>query len=293
MSINETNGLIRFVPPPYLEGGYSVKVRVSDGYLSAEQDFTIHVMKETHENFAPRDLACGVGYNGSIPLSWMPPAILSTGAYGSLGLVFSHYTIYRSTNYSAGFTMLADSIISTTYNDVNCEAGRVYFYKVRAVYRVPYFLSNYSNTSSGVSLPSSLYYSTYIWHGVNVDGYLEGAEWERALQINLGTKAKVLIQNDERHMYIGLRHLDFTLMMTTREAGMRHIPPTRAILLSPLEIRASSLNLNHRAFQVCTTRGDVPGESQGTLLQQRLSWRLAMMRHFMLCRAILWGCYFC
>jgi len=205
MSINETNGLIRFVPPPYLEGGYSVKVRVSDGYLSAEQDFTIHVMKETHENFAPRDLACGVGYNGSIPLSWMPPAILSTGAYGSLGLVFSHYTIYRSTNYSAGFTMLADSIISTTYNDVNCEAGRVYFYKVRAVYRVPYFLSNYSNTSSGVSLPSSLYYSTYIWHGVNIDGYLEEAEWERALRINLGTKAKVLIQNDERHMYIGLR----------------------------------------------------------------------------------------
>ncbi|MGB9561588.1 MAG: fibronectin type III domain-containing protein, partial [bacterium] len=179
MTVEPSTGIIRFIPPPYLEGSYRVVLVVSDGIVDVEQGFNVFVMKESHPNFAPYGLTCEIGVNGSIPIRWQPPQALQDESFRSMNLILSHYVLYRSESFSSGFSVIADSILTTTYNDATVENGRVYYYKVRAVYRRPYFISNYSNNASGVATSGRRFYSTYIWHNMIIDGNLTVGEWTR------------------------------------------------------------------------------------------------------------------
>ncbi|RKZ31700.1 hypothetical protein DRQ36_01125 [bacterium] len=188
--------------PIDIEGTYNIQIAAWDAEDTTIQEFNLVVIKYTHPVFFPQNLEALDGFRGCIPVMWDAPPAVSTG----LPVNLSHYRLYRSEYFDIGYSVVADSVPYNSYSDNTVDPGRLYFYKVQAVYRDPDFNSGFSNIDGGASLDGNLLYSNYTTTGPpSLDGNLNELPWFEATMAVLTDDAEVLLANDLHYLYVGLR----------------------------------------------------------------------------------------
>jgi len=189
--------------PGDIEGTYNIQIEAHDSVGEpAIQEFNLEVIKFTHPIFAPRNLAAWDGFRGCIPVHWEAPEAISR----DLPVILSHYILWRSETYDAGYTIVADSVRYNSYCDNDVETGRLYFYKVQAVYREPEFNSGFSNIDGAASLMSKWLYSNYAGSKPSpfVDGLLEDDVWPIATEAELCVTTDLFLSNSDVQLFLAL-----------------------------------------------------------------------------------------
>ncbi len=187
--------------PVDVEGTYTVQIAAFDDVDTTIQAFNVVVIKETHPVFEPQNLVALDGFRGCIPLMWQAPPAVMTG----LPVTLSHYRVHRSEFFDVGYSMIADSVVYNSYADNTVDPGRLYFYKVQAVYHDPDFNSGFSNIDGGASLEGDLLYSNYFTGDKpTLDGNTNEVVWFEAIRAELSPDAHVLFMNDLSTLYFGM-----------------------------------------------------------------------------------------
>ncbi len=195
MSVSGSGSLFWF--PPTTEGHYDISVGLTDGEDTTYYNFPIRVFKLTDSIFAPTNLQAHSGFVASIPLTWDVPKAVLLG----FPVHLAGYNIYRSDDFDEEPVFIGESEFNA-YNDVDVECGFAKFYRVKAVYDVPSFLSAYSNMDDGVcNDASSRLYSTWIYEHIAIDGYQYESVWERATVLHLPDGSEFRILNTTTHLY--------------------------------------------------------------------------------------------
>ncbi len=192
-----------------VEGIYNIRIAAYDAEDTTIQSFNVVVIKTTHPVFEPQNLNALDGFRGCIPLMWEAPPAVMTG----LPVNLSHYRVFRSQYFDVGYSMIADSVVYNSYADNSVDPGRLYFYKVQAVYSAPDFNSGFSNIDGGASLLGDKLYSNYFT-GVKpiLDGNINEVVWLQSIRAELASDAQVLLMNDLNMLFIGM-----DVMMTLYE----------------------------------------------------------------------------
>ncbi len=199
------DGNLSWSPPP-TEGHYDVTVGVTDGQDSTYLGFPVRVYKLTDSVFAPRNLEAHSDFVGSIPLSWDIPEAIELG----FPVHLTGYRIYRSSDPSEEPTMIGTSDVNT-YNDGIVSCGVTEYYRVKAVYDIPVFVSAYSNTDAGMcNSASERVYSAWTSEPVVVDGYNDDAAWALATTLQIPYGYTLGFVNTASRLYGYIEFSDFS-----------------------------------------------------------------------------------
>ncbi len=195
MSLAPT-GSLHWIPPA-TEGHYDVTVFVTDGVDTAYLGFPVRVYKLTDSIFAPRNLVAHSGYLGAIPLTWdVPEAVILGFPVHLVG-----YQVYRSAYPDSEPVFIASSDVNV-YNDASVTCGYVEYYRVKAVYDEPSFVSAYSNTDGGAcDYTSDRIYSSWTLEPVLVDGSIDDEAWSSATVFQLEDGYTLGFVNTASYLY--------------------------------------------------------------------------------------------
>ena len=141
---------------------------------------------------SPTDLICLNGYHQAIPLTWKAP---SSGTPQG-------YNLYRDSQ------KIASNLTRTYYRDEPVTNGKIYNYKVTAVYSGGE--SGFSNTFNGAAMLNG-YYITAGWasSAPTLDGNINSSEWSNAATTVMsypgepGT-VRLYVMNDANYLYFAV-----------------------------------------------------------------------------------------
>ncbi len=179
-------------------GVHEVSMIVTDGEDDTPVLFNLHVYPMGHDLFAPSGLDALSGYVLSVPMSWLPPGLFDTAL--RLPLTFLHYEVYCSTDMTE-WTLIG-TVPGAGFVDAGVSGGTMYYYRVRAVYEEGE--SDWSNVDYATpgTFNSNKLYSTFTYNPLpEIDGVIDGDEWNDATLFDLGTQ-KLYIKNTENMLYL-------------------------------------------------------------------------------------------
>ncbi|MCD6418541.1 hypothetical protein J7M00_07145 [bacterium] len=198
------DGNLSWSPPP-TEGHYDVTVGITDGQDTTYLGFPVRVYKLTDSVFAPRNLEAHSDFVGSIPLTWDIPLAIELG----FPVHLVGYRVYRGDDPDEEPTMIGTSDVNT-YNDGLVSCGVTKYYRVKAVYDVPDFVSAYSNTDAGMcNSESERIYSAWSSEPVIVDGYDDDAAWDLATTLQIPYGYTLGFVNTASRLYGYIQFSDF------------------------------------------------------------------------------------
>jgi hypothetical protein len=150
----------------------------------------------------PLALGAGAGFNGLVPLRWLPP--LSNPPI--------EYKVYRSTSAAGPFDLIG-STWRESFVDTTATNGTLYHYHVKSVYGATNSESGPSNVDKAT--PRALGFkfpSRFATVKPTMDGTLRASEWADAQGDNIAIRrttavppsVSLLVKNDASALYVGI-----------------------------------------------------------------------------------------
>jgi len=203
MTIDSATGAVNWTPGSELEGIIPVRIVATDGVDETVQEFNLVVYKFTSRIFAPGSLSAEGGFNNSVPLTWELPEIFSL--YSKRDLVLSGYIVYRSELYYGPYSVICTTA-TTYFNDISAGNDTTYYYKVRAIYSSPAFVSAYSPIASATPLASEFICVDYDeGYAPEIDGVLSERDLAECTEVVVEPTLSLFFKHNGIYLYLAVR----------------------------------------------------------------------------------------
>ena len=167
---------------------------------AATPAYTLSLAKGTP--LPPLALGAGAGFNGLVPLRWLPPPSNPP----------IEYRVYRSTSAAGPFGLIG-STWRESFVDTTATNGTLYHYHVKSVYGATNSESGPSNVDKAT--PRALGFkfpSRFATVKPTMDGTLRASEWADAQADNIAIRrttavppsVSLLVKNDASALYVGI-----------------------------------------------------------------------------------------
>lgn len=162
----------------------------------------------------PQALAAGTGFDGFVPLRWIPPQSNTP----------MEYRIYRGTSATGPFNLVGTTNLED-FIDLTAANGVTYYYAARSVYAA----NNSESASSNIekATPRALGYKTtskFAFIKATLDGKIRVGEWADAQIDNIGVKralstafsVTMYLKNDDQTLYLAVEDSNANLSTYNR-----------------------------------------------------------------------------
>ncbi len=133
------------------------------------------------------------------------------------GYHVSSYNIYRATNQSGPYSLIASNVTKQYYRDETVSNGVPVYYKIKAVYDG--VEGAFSPVASAVPSAGNAAVSPWKFITPVLDGNINTDEWNNAVSISTGGSTLHLF-NDARYLYVAVDDASNTVLATDDQIGL-------------------------------------------------------------------------